>query len=267
MLLVIDIGNSNVTVGVFRGQDLVVLWRLRTEVHRTADEYAVLLKSLLAGHGLPVSEIKDAVVASVVPTLVSTFQDAISRHLNIEPLVVGVGIKTGVRICTDNPREVGADRICNTLAAYHLYGGPAIVIDFGTATTFDVVSEEGDYLGGAIAPGIELALEALFSHAAKLPMVELTRPKHAIGKNTVTSMQSGLVFGYVGLVEGIVRRIKKELGGRARVIATGGLAELIVKESPIVEVANPQLTLVGLRLIHELNRGRQGVEAGGPESR
>ncbi len=258
MLLVIDIGNSNVTVGMFRGQDLAASWRLRTEVHRTADEYAVLLKSLLAGDNLSTSDIRDAVVASVVPPLISTFQDAIGRHLGIQPLVVEVGIKTGVRICTDNPREVGADRIVNTLAAYRLYGGPAIVIDFGTATTFDVVSEEGDYLGGAIAPGLELAVEALFQHAAKLPMVELTRPKHAIGKNTVTSMQSGLIFGYVGLVEGILRRIKRELGGKARVIATGGLADIIVRETSLVEFTDPQLTLVGLRLIHELNRGRQG---------
>ncbi|MDP2728131.1 MAG: type III pantothenate kinase, partial [Dehalococcoidia bacterium] len=251
-----DIGNTNVTLGVFKGQDLAALWRLRTEVHRTADEYAVLLRSLLASDNLSPSDIKEAVLASVVPPLISIFQDALGRHLGIQPLVVEVGIKTGVRICTDNPREVGADRICNTLAAYRLYGGPAIVIDFGTATTFDVVSEEGDYLGGAIAPGIELALEALFQHAAKLPSVELIRPKHAIGKNTVTSMQSGLIFGYVGLIEGILRRIKRELGGKARVIATGGLAETIVRETSMVEVTNPQLTLIGLRLIHELNRGQ-----------
>lgn len=257
MLLVIDIGNSNVTVGMFRGQDLAASWRLRTEVHRTADEYAVLMKSLLAGDGLSPSDIMDCVLASVVPPLTSTLQDAVSRHMGIQPLVVEAGIKTGVRICTDNPREVGADRIVNTLAAYRLYGGPAIVIDFGTATTFDVVSEEGDYLGGAIAPGLELAVEALFQHAAKLPMVELVRPNHAIGKNTVASMQSGLIFGYVGLVEGIIRRIKRELGGKARVIATGGLAEIIARETPLVELSDPQLTLVGLRLIHELNRGRQ----------
>lgn len=255
MLLVIDIGNSNVTLGVFQGQELAASWRLGTEVHRTADEYAVLLKSLLASQGLSPSDIKEAVLGSVVPPLVATFQEAIERYLGVQPLVVDVGIRTGVRISMDNPREVGADRICNTLAAYHLYGGPAIVIDFGTATTFDVISEEGDYLGGAIAPGIELALEALFQHAAKLPSVELTRPKHAIGKNTVASMQSGLIFGYVGLVEGIVRRIKRELGGKARVIATGGLAQVIARETPIVEVVDPQLTLVGLRLIHELNRG------------
>lgn len=251
----IDIGNSNIVLGVFRGQDLAATWRLGTEVHKTPDEYAVLLKSLLASEELLPSEIKEAVLASVVPPLVATFQEALGRHLGIQPLVVETGIRTGVRICTDNPREVGADRICNALAAYRLYGGPAIVIDFGTATTFDVVSKEGDYLGGAIAPGITLAMEALFQHAAKLPQVELTRPKHAIGKNTVTSMQSGLIFGYVGLVEGIVRRIQRELGGKARVIATGGLAEVIVRETSLVELVDPQLTLVGLRLIHELNRG------------
>lgn len=254
MLLVMDVGNTNVTLGVFRGEELAASWRLRTEVHRTSDEYAVLLKSLLAGEGLSPSDISEAVLASVVPPLVAVLQESMRKHLGIRPLVVEAGIKTGVRICTDNPREVGADRICNALAAYRLYGGPAIVIDFGTATTFDVVSEGGDYLGGAIAPGIEVALEALFQHAAKLPSIEFTRPKHAIGKNTVASMQSGLIFGYVGLVEGIVRRIKRELGGRARVIATGGQAEVIVRESSMVEVVDPDLTLVGLRMIHELNR-------------
>lgn len=254
MLLVMDVGNTNVTLGVFRGQELAASWRLRTEVHRTSDEYAVLLKSLLAGEGLSPSDISEAVLASVVPPLVAVLQESMGKHLGIRPLVVEAGIKTGVRICTDNPREVGADRICNALAAYRLYGGPAIVIDFGTATTFDVVSEGGDYLGGAIAPGIEVALEALFQHAAKLPSIEFTRPKHAIGKNTVASMQSGLIFGYVGLVEGIVRRIKRELGGRARVIATGGQAEVIVRESSMVEVVAPELTLVGLRMIYELNR-------------
>ncbi len=254
MLLVVDIGNTNVTLGLFRGQDLAGSWRLRTEVHRTADEYAVLLKSLLDGGHLSSSDIKEAIIASVVPPLVATFQEALEKHLGVKALVVDVGIRTGVRICTDNPREVGADRICNTVAAYRLYGGPAIVIDFGTATTFDVVSEEGEYLGGAIAPGIEVALEALFKHAAKLPSVELTRPKHAIGKNTVASMQSGLIFGYVGLVEGIVRRIKRELGGKARVIATGGLAPVIVRETSVVEITSPDLTLVGLRMIHDLNQ-------------
>jgi len=254
VLLVVDIGNTNVTLGLFRGQDLAGSWRLRTEVHRTADEYAVLLKSLLDGGHLSSSDIKEAIIASVVPPLVATFQEALEKHLGVKALVVDVGIRTGVRICTDNPREVGADRICNTVAAYRLYGGPAIVIDFGTATTFDVVSEEGEYLGGAIAPGIEVALEALFKHAAKLPSVELTRPKHAIGKNTVASMQSGLIFGYVGLVEGIVRRIKRELGGKARVIATGGLAPVIVRETSVVEITSPDLTLVGLRMIHDLNQ-------------
>lgn len=254
MLLVVDIGNTNVTLGLFRGQDLAGSWRLRTEVHRTADEYAVLLKSLLDGGHLSSSDIKEAIIASVVPPLVATFQEALDKHLGVKALVVEVGIRTGVRICTDNPREVGADRICNTVAAYRLYGGPAIVIDFGTATTFDVVSEEGEYLGGAIAPGIEVALEALFKHAAKLPSVELIRPKHAIGKNTVASMQSGLIFGYVGLVEGIIRRIKRELGGKARVIATGGLAPVIVRETSVVEITSPDLTLVGLRMIHELNQ-------------
>jgi type III pantothenate kinase len=255
MLLVIDIGNSNIVLGIFRGEELSATWRLGTELHKTPDEYAVLLKSLLAGEGLSAAQLQEAVLGSVVPPLVATFQEALDRHFGIKPLVVEAGIRTGVRICTDNPKEVGADRIVNTLAAHRLYGGPAIIIDFGTATTFDVVSKEGDYLGGAIAPGLTLAMEALFQHAAKLPQVELVRPRYAIGKNTVASMQSGLIFGYVGLIEGIVRRITRELGGQARVIATGGLAEVIARETPVVEVVDQKLTLVGLRLIHELNRG------------
>ncbi len=254
MLLVVDIGNTNVTLGVFHDQNLIASWRLRTEVHRTADEYAVLLTSLLDGGRIDPAEVNEAIIGSGVPPLVATFQEALAKHLGVKALVVEAGIRTGVRVCTDNPREVGADRICNTLAAYRLYGGPAVVIDFGTATTFDVVSQEGDYIGGAIAPGIELAEEALFKHAAKLPSVELIAPKHAIGKNTVACMQSGLIFGYVGLVEGIVRRINRELGGKPRVVATGGLAPVIVNETTIVETVNPDLTLVGLRMIFELNK-------------
>jgi len=256
MLLAIDIGNTNIVMGVFEGERLRATWRLATDVHKLADEYAVILLNLLPRDGLALSEIKDVILSSVVPPLVATFEELCRRYVGVEPLVVGSGVKTGVRILTENPREVGADRVVNALAAHRLYGGPVIVIDFGTATTLDAVSEDGDYLGGAIAPGIGIAAEALFERASKLPRVELVRPKNAIGKNTVTSMQSGLIFGYVGLIEGIVARIRDELGGEAKVVATGGLAQTMARETRVIDVVNPDLTMLGLRLIHELNSKR-----------
>ena len=194
------------------------------------------------------------ILSSVVPLLVTAFKELGERYFNISTLIVGPGIKTGVRILYENPKEVGADRIVNALAGYRLYGGRLIVVDFGTATTFDAISAEGDYLGGAIAPGIGISSEALFKFAAKLPHVELVRPKTAIGKNTINSMQSGILFGYVGLVDGIVGRFVQEMG-KAKVIATGGLAEAIAKETSTIEIVNQHLTLEGLRLIYELNRG------------
>jgi type III pantothenate kinase len=254
MLLVIDIGNTDTTLGVFDGEELRAAWHLSTAIHRRADEYAALLLNLLHYHHLDTSDITDVALCSVVPPLLATYEELFGRYFNISPLVVGVGVKTGVRIRMDNPREVGTDRIVNAAAGHHLYGGPLIITDLGTATTFDVVSREGDYLGGVIAPGIVTAAEALFTRAAVLPRVELTRPKRAIGTNTVTAMQSGIVFGYVGLIEGVVARIRKELGEKARVIATGGYAEMIAEETPVIEVVDPDLTLVGLRLIYLMNR-------------
>ncbi len=253
MLLVIDIGNSNVAIGVFEGEKLCATWSIATDVHKTADEYAILLLNLLPHHGLDSSQVKQAILCSVVPPLVATFEELCRRYLGISPIVVGAGIKTGIRILYDNPREVGADRVADAVAAFRLYGGPVIVVDFGTATVFDAVSEEGDYLGGAIAPGIGISAEALFEHAAKLPRIELVRPKRAIGRNTVSSMQSGIIFGYVGLIEGVISRFQQELGGKARVVATGGLANVIARETPMVDIVDPHLTLVGLRLIHEIN--------------
>ncbi|MCK4696903.1 MAG: type III pantothenate kinase, partial [Dehalococcoidia bacterium] len=217
-------------------------------------EYAVLLLNLLPREGLALSDIDHVSIACVVPPLLTIFEELSQRYFKIPPLIVGPGVKTGVSICTDNPREVGADRVVNTAAAHSLYGGPLIVIDFGTATTLDAVSKEGDYLGGAIAPGIGIAAEALFERASKLPRVELIPPEHAIGKNTVTTMQSGIIFGYVGLIEGLVTRIKQELGGEAYVVATGGLAEVIATETKVIDTVDMHLTLLGLRLIHELNR-------------
>jgi type III pantothenate kinase len=254
MLLVIDIGNTDTTLGVFEGEELRATWHMATVIHRMADEYATLLLNLLYHQGLEKSAIKEVALCSVVPPLIATFEELFQRYFNLSPLVVGAGVKTGVRIRMDNPREVGADRIVNAAAAHHLYGGPVIITDLGTATTFDTVSKEGDYLGGAIAPGITMATEALSMQTAMLPRVELVPPKHAIGTNTITAMQSGIVFGYVGLIEGIVARIQQELGGKAKVVATVGYADLIAKETRVIDVVNLDLTLIGLRLIYLMNK-------------
>ena len=254
MLLAIDVGNTNIAFGVFEGESLRATWNVATDLNKTADEYAVLILNLLPREGLTLSNIDQMIIASVVPPLEPIFEEFSQRYLGIPPLVVGPGVKTGVRICTDNPREVGADRVANAAAAHHIYGGILIVIDFGTATTLDAVSKEGDYLGGAIAPGIGIAAEALFERASKLPRIELIPPEHAIGKNSVASMQSGIIFGYVGLIESLVTRIRRELGGKVRVVATGGLAEAITKETKVIEAVDMHLTLIGLRLIHEMNR-------------
>jgi len=254
MLLAIDIGNTDTGLGVFESEELRTTWHMATVIRSTADEYAVLLLNLLRHQGLDKSDIKEVALCSVVPPLTATFEELFQRYFHISPLVVGAGVKTGVRIRMDNPREVGADRIVNAAAAHHLYTGPIIITDLGTATTFDTVSKEGDYLGGAIAPGINTAAEALFMRAAMLPRVELVHPRQAIGTNTIAAMQSGIVFGYVGLVEGVVARIQQELGEKATVVATGGWAELIAKETAVIDVVNPSLTLIGLRLIYLMNK-------------
>ncbi len=254
MLLAVDIGNTNITFGVFEGEQLRATWRMATGVNQMADEYAALLLNLLHHHGIDTSDIEEIALCSVVPPLLTTFEELFQRYFHILSLVVGPGIKTGVRIRMDNPREVGADRIVNAAAAHHLYGGPIIITDLGTATTFDTVSKEGDYLGGAIAPGIVTAAETLFMRAAMLPRVELVPPQHTIGTNTVAAMQSGIVFGYVGLIEGIVARIRQELGEKAKVVATGGYAELMAKETTVIDEVNPDLTLIGLRLVDLMNR-------------
>jgi len=254
MLLAVDIGNTNVAFGVFEGERLRATWRMSTDVNQMADEYAALLLNLLHHQGLEASDIKEVTLCCVVPTLLTTFEELCQRYFHTSPLVIGPGIKTGVRIRMDNPREVGADRIANAVAAHHLYGGPVIITDLGTATTFDVVSKEGDYMGGAIATGIITAAEALFRQAAMLPRVELTHPKRAIGTNTIAAMQSGIIFGYVGLIEGMVARIQQELGEKAKIVATGGYAELIAKETTVIDIVNPDLTLIGLRLIYLMNK-------------
>jgi type III pantothenate kinase len=254
MLLAIDIGNTNVTFGVFEKDKIKTTWRVSTAIHRMPDEYAIIMLSLMERQGVNVSQISDVVICSVVPPLLIIFEEVCKRYLKKAPLIVEAGVKTGMRIDMENPREVGPDRIVNAVAAHHLYGGPVIVIDMGTATTMDVVSKDSRYLGGAIAPGIAISTEALFTRTAVLPRIELTIPKKAIGRNTVAAMQSGIVFGYVGLIEGIVFRIQAELDERARIVASGGFAFLIASATNVIEIVNQDLTLVGLRLIYEMNK-------------
>lgn len=254
MLLTIDIGNTNITFGLFEGEVLGPCWRIRTIHDKMPDEYGVLLDQLFRHRGYVSEHVTGAVIASVVPPLTPVFQEVCQDYVGLTALVIDAGVRTGVRIRYDNPRAVGADRVADAAAVRALYRIPACVVDFGTATTFDAVSSEGAYLGGAIAPGIGIASQALFERTAKLPRVELSRPPSVIGRNTPHSIQSGLLFGYVGLVEGMVARFKQELGDQTQVIATGGLAEIIARETSVIEVVDPWLTLHGLRIIYDLNR-------------
>ena len=253
MLLAVDIGNTNVVIGAFDGTTATARWRLKTDPARTVDEHIVILSSLCAMRGISLNTFSDVIIGSVVPPLTATFQTLVERYLSARPFVVGPGIKTGIKLLVDNPREVGADRIANTVAAHQRYGGPAIVIDMGTATTFDAVSDEGNFLGGAIAPGLEISMDALFDRAARLYRVDLARPRTAIGKNTMSNVQSGGVFGYAGLIEGLVRRFKVE-HGPCKVIGTGGLISLIAHETDAIDIVDEDLTLDGLRMLWELNR-------------
>ena len=254
MLLCIDIGNTNITFGLYEGESLGSRWRIRTIHDKMPDEYGILLDQLFRYRGYRPEQVTGVAIASVVPPLTPVFVQACRDYLEQTPLVLDVGVRTGVRIRYDNPWEVGADRVADAAAVRAMYSVPACVVDFGTATTFDAVSSEGDYLGGAIAPGIGIAAQALFERTAKLPRVELTRPPSVIGRNTVHSIQSGLLFGYVCLVEGMVARFKAELGPETRVIATGGLAEVIAHETEVIDVVDPWLTLHGLRIVYELNQ-------------
>ena len=254
MLMTIDIGNTNISLGVYRENLLELSWRVSTDHQRMPDEYGLQLDGLLKHSGLGPEDITSVCLASVVPQLTGVFLQACQEYLGQDPLVVDAGVKTGVRILYETPKSVGADRIVDAAAVQGLYGGPACVVDFGTGTTFDAISSEGDYLGGAIAPGIGIAADALFRRAAKLPKVDLNTPPSVIGKNTPHAMQSGLIFGYVGLVEGMVARFKGELGPDMKVIATGGLTDIIARETDVIDIVAPWLTLDGLRIIWEMNQ-------------
>jgi type III pantothenate kinase len=254
MLLCIDIGNTNITLGLYDGDTPGPRWRLATTHERMPDEFGVQLLGLLAHAKIPAEQIRCGVIASVVPQLTERWVQVCQDYLGYKPLIVDSNIETGVKILIDEPQALGADRIVDAAAAHRLFGGPACVVDFGTATTFDAISAEGNYLGGAIAPGIGIAADALAQRTAKLPHVDITAPPSPIGKNTVHAMQSGLLYGYIGLVEGMVSRFRAELGPKMKVIATGGLAELVAHHTDILEIIAPWLTLDGLRMIYEMNQ-------------
>lgn len=254
LLIVVDVGNTNTVCGVFGGEEILRDFRFSTNIDRTADEYASLLLPLMDAAKLNPAEATGVIICSVVPPLNLTFEVLSKRYFHQEPLFVEPGVKTGLSIRYENPTEVGADRIVNGLAARELYGAPVIVADFGTATTFDVVNAEGEYAGGVIAPGLGISAEALFSHASRLYQIDLRRPKHLVGRNTAGAMQSGLYYGYVGLVDGILARLIKELGEGTRVVGTGGEADLIASGSEFIHEVNPQLTLLGLKMIYDRNR-------------
>lgn len=254
MLLVIDVGNTNIVLGIFDGKTLVDHWRISTDRLRTTDEYGVLIRNLFYLNNANAEEIDAIIISSVVPPVLPTLERMCQRYFGIAPLIIGPGVKTGMDIKYDNPREVGADRIVNAVAAYELYGGPVIIIDFGTATTFCAVDKKGDYLGGAICPGIGISTDALVQRTAKLPRIEVRRTGKVICRNTVESMQAGVYYGFVGQVDGIVARMRRELGGKAQVVATGGLAVVIAPATKSIDIVEPMLTLEGLRIIYDRNR-------------
>lgn len=254
MILVIDVGNTHTVIGVYKEEKLLGHWRISTNLEKTEDEYGILVKGLLDNSKLSLADIKGIVISCVVPPIIWILKKMSADYFKVSPIIVGAGIKTGIYIKTDNPKEVGADRIVNAIAAYKLYGGPVIIVDFGTATTFCAVNKDGVYLGGAIAPGIEISAEALAEKTAKLPKIEVTKPQHSIGSNTIAAMKSGIFFGYLGLTNELIRRFKRELGEDSLVVATGGYSELIGNECKLIDKINPFLTLIGLYLVYEMNK-------------
>lgn len=255
MILVIDVGNTNTVLGLYKDEKLLDFWRISTDTSKTSDEYGMLIKQLFVHHNYSFDDMEALIISSVVPPLMYTLEHMTRKYFNREPLIVGPGIKTGMNIKMDNPKEVGADRIVNAVAGFELYGGPLIIVDFGTATTYCAISKAGEYLGGAISPGIRISVDALYEKTAKLPRVELIKPESVICKNTIEGIQSGVIYGYIGQVDYIVRRMKKELGAdNVKVIATGGLSKLIASESETIDVVNGLLTLEGLRIIYDRNK-------------
>jgi len=253
MLLVIDVGNTNTVIGIYEGDNLINHWRVRTVVDHTIDEYGMLVLNLYKTSKVGSRSISDIIISCVVPSMLNILEPLCRKYFHLTPLIVGPGIKTGMPIYYDNPREVGADRVVNAVAAHEKYEGDLIVVDFGTATTFDYVTKKGEYMGGCISPGVAISSEALFERASKLPPVELCKPRHVIAKDTISSMQAGIVYGYAGLVDGIVNRIKEEAQTEPTVIATGGLANIIAAESETIDYFDEMLTLEGLRIIHSRN--------------
>lgn len=255
MILVIDVGNTNLTIGVYDKEELKATFRMMTKTPRTSDEYGVMLSMLLTNRGISVQDIEGCIVASVVPDVMHSLTGGILRYVGVKPLIVGPGVKTGIKIVTENPRAIGADRIVDAVAAYEKYGGPVLVIDFGTATTYDLVTREGHFAAGITAPGIRISSEALWSQAAKLPKIEIEKPKSILAQETITSMQAGLVYGQIGQTEYIIRKVREESGlDDMKVVATGGLGRLIAEETDTIDVYDSALTLDGLRMIYEKNR-------------
>jgi len=255
MILVVDVGNTHIVLGVYEKTELLASWRLNTDKERTADELGMLMLNLFDHAGLKADKVEAVIIASVVPPIMYTLEHSIKKYLKLEPMIIGPGTRTGINIRYQNPKEVGTDRIVNAVAGFELYGGPLIIVDMGTATTFCAVSEKGEYLGGVICPGVKISLEALFQKAAKLPRIDLIKPEGVIGKNTVSSMQSGIFYGYIGQVDYIVKRMKQEMQeDDVKVIATGGLARFISEESRTIDHINSTLTLEGLRIVYERNK-------------